>query len=131
MSLADYLAKNYLTADSKSEKKSKKRKRKEIPQGITIADDDISSWKTAGACKEDEERPITGMQTTFLFSRCYHLAKRSRKLIRSVLFNSLLPLRRIPQIQVQQLAVAHRRARLSSLYHLQCYGIQRRRRRGS
>jgi hypothetical protein len=43
MSLADYLAKNYLTADS--EKKSKKRKRKNKDAGLTIDDDDNLGWK--------------------------------------------------------------------------------------
>ena len=43
MSLADYLAKNYLTADS--DKKSKKRKRKEKNGGLTIDDDDNLGWK--------------------------------------------------------------------------------------
>lgn len=49
MSLADYLAKNYLTADPKPEKKSKKRKRKVAEQdgdgsgGLLIADDD-AAW---------------------------------------------------------------------------------------
>lgn len=33
MTLADYLAKNYLTADPQPEKKSKKRKRKEQAPG--------------------------------------------------------------------------------------------------
>lgn len=46
MSLTDYLAKNYLTADSKPEKKSKKRKREaqEIA-GLSIADDDVSGFE--------------------------------------------------------------------------------------
>ncbi|KAF2236126.1 hypothetical protein EV356DRAFT_531371 [Viridothelium virens] len=45
MSRVDYLAKHYLTAD-KSEKKGKKRKRKEASAGLTIAEDDISGWTT-------------------------------------------------------------------------------------
>ncbi|KAL9097625.1 MAG: hypothetical protein Q9165_000522 [Trypethelium subeluteriae] len=45
MSRADYLAKHYLTADI-SEKKGKKRKRKEASAGLTIAEDDISGWTT-------------------------------------------------------------------------------------
>ncbi|MCJ1324777.1 Pre-mRNA-splicing factor cwc26 [Thelotrema lepadinum] len=59
MSLSDYLAKNYLTADPKPEKKSKKRKRKDVSQGVTIADDDIQDWKTAGLRREDEDGPVT------------------------------------------------------------------------
>lgn len=57
MSLADYLAKNYLTADS--DKKSKKRKRKTKDGGLTIADDDITGWKK-GAESDDEDAPIIG-----------------------------------------------------------------------
>lgn len=61
MSLADYLAKNYLTADSKPEKKTKKRKRKEaIQSGLVIADDDALGWNTNGAVDVDEAVPLTG-----------------------------------------------------------------------
>ena len=60
MSLADYLAKNYLNADSKPEKKSKKRKRKDAGRGLVIADDDAMDWKTASTGKEDEDGPVTG-----------------------------------------------------------------------
>ncbi|KAF2027385.1 hypothetical protein EK21DRAFT_102577 [Setomelanomma holmii] len=55
MSLADYLAKNYLTADS--EKKSKKRKRKNKDGGLTIDDDDNLGWKKA-AEDDDEDAPM-------------------------------------------------------------------------
>jgi pre-mRNA-splicing factor CWC26 len=49
MSLADYLAKKYLTADppSGASKKSKKRKRKDLSSstsGLTIADDDLTGF---------------------------------------------------------------------------------------
>ncbi|KAF2244101.1 hypothetical protein BU26DRAFT_93737 [Trematosphaeria pertusa] len=58
MSLADYLAKNYLTADS--DKKSKKRKRKHNG-GLKIDEDDISGWNK-GADDDDEDAPtIAGM----------------------------------------------------------------------
>ncbi|KAF2654487.1 hypothetical protein K491DRAFT_679639 [Lophiostoma macrostomum CBS 122681] len=53
MSLADYLAKNYLTADS--DKKSKKRKRKN--KDLKIADDDLLGWKKDGE-SEDEDGPM-------------------------------------------------------------------------
>lgn len=60
MSLADYLAKNYLTADSKPEKKSKKRKRKEgTTSGLIIADDDALGWDRNGAANADDEGPLT------------------------------------------------------------------------
>ncbi|KAF1953545.1 hypothetical protein CC80DRAFT_419549 [Byssothecium circinans] len=52
MSLADYLAKNYLTADS--DKKSKKRKRKNKDSGLKIADDDISGWNKGGSDDDDD-----------------------------------------------------------------------------
>ncbi|KAH7356244.1 Pre-mRNA-splicing factor of RES complex-domain-containing protein [Pyrenochaeta sp. MPI-SDFR-AT-0127] len=55
MSLADYLAKNYLTADS--EKKSKKRKRKHKDGGLTIDDDDNLGWKEK-ADEDDEDAPM-------------------------------------------------------------------------
>ncbi len=59
MSLADYLVKNYLTADLKSEKKSKKRKRKDGNSGLTIADDDALGWNPNGSSNVDEDAPIT------------------------------------------------------------------------
>jgi hypothetical protein len=45
-SLADYLAKNYLSADPNPAKKSKKRKRKDVgsTSSLVIADDDVSGW---------------------------------------------------------------------------------------
>ena len=59
MSLADYLAKNYLTADSKPEKKSKKRKRKEgVENGLVIAEDDASGWNRSGLVDADDEGPL-------------------------------------------------------------------------
>lgn len=61
MSLADYLAKNYLTADAKPEKKAKKRKRKDQSQsGLVIADDDALGWNPKGDANADEEAPVTG-----------------------------------------------------------------------
>jgi pre-mRNA-splicing factor CWC26 len=57
MSLADYLAKNYLTADS--EKKPKKRKRKEKDAGLRIDDDDALGWKKT-ADEDDEDAPTIG-----------------------------------------------------------------------
>ncbi|MCJ1379335.1 Pre-mRNA-splicing factor cwc26 [Xylographa soralifera] len=59
MSLADYLAKNYLTADSKSEKRSKKRKRKGDSDGLIIADDDPLGWSSTTAAKEEDDGPVT------------------------------------------------------------------------
>lgn len=56
MSLADYLAKNYLTADSK--KKSKKRKRKDKDGGLKIDDDDISGWNKG--VEDDDDAPTIG-----------------------------------------------------------------------
>ncbi|MCJ1449913.1 Pre-mRNA-splicing factor cwc26 [Mycoblastus sanguinarius] len=60
MSLADYLAKNYLSPDSKSEKKPKKRKRKEgASTGLIIADDDAFGWDRNGTTNVDEDGPLT------------------------------------------------------------------------
>lgn len=61
MSLADYLAKNYLTADSKPDRKSKKRKRKDgVASGLTIADDDTLGWDREGTVKADDDAPLEG-----------------------------------------------------------------------
>ncbi|MCJ1439714.1 MAG: Pre-mRNA-splicing factor cwc26 [Stictis urceolatum] len=60
MSLADYLAKNYLTADPRPEKKSKKRKRKGAQEGLVIADDDATGWEQSSKTKDDEDGPTTG-----------------------------------------------------------------------
>lgn len=71
MSLADYLAKNYLTADSKPDKKSKKRKRKPVAEetaGLTIADDDAftPTAKAANSDDDEDDTPhITGRSTEF------------------------------------------------------------------
>lgn len=60
MPLADYLAKNYLSADSKP---AKKRKRKDVAKsdGLVIADDDADSWKKPirnGNGSDDEDGPV-------------------------------------------------------------------------
>ena len=60
MSLANYLAKHYLTADSKSEKRSKKRKRKVgTASGLTIADDDALGWDRSIG-NADDDAPLEG-----------------------------------------------------------------------
>ncbi|KAF2142207.1 uncharacterized protein K452DRAFT_227158 [Aplosporella prunicola CBS 121167] len=60
MSLADYLAKNYLNADPSTEKKSKKRKRKAAKdEGLIIADDDAMGWDNGPKQQEDEDTPMT------------------------------------------------------------------------
>ena len=61
MSLADYLAKNYLTADSKPGRKSKKRKQKDcVATGLIIADDDALDWDRDGTDKADDDAPLEG-----------------------------------------------------------------------
>ncbi|KAI9760145.1 MAG: hypothetical protein M4579_001865 [Chaenotheca gracillima] len=64
MSLADYLAKNYLTADPAPEKKSKKRKRKGTKDtasaGLVIADDDDLSLSNIHADGDEDDGPLTG-----------------------------------------------------------------------
>ena len=59
MSLTDYLAKKYLTADS--DKKSKKRKRKNKDGGLKIDDDDISGWHKGEDDEDDDGPTIAGM----------------------------------------------------------------------
>jgi pre-mRNA-splicing factor CWC26 len=64
MSLADYLAKNYLNADSGPKTKrtaGKKRKRKEASDGLIIADDDVLGWNNDKSAKEDDDGPLTGI----------------------------------------------------------------------
>ena len=61
MALADYLAKNYLTQDSKPDKKSRKRKRKDGAfSGLIIADDDALGWDKNGFGKDEDDGPLTG-----------------------------------------------------------------------
>ena len=68
MSLADYLAKNYLTPDTKPERKSKKRKRKDgASSGLVIADDDALGWDTNGTANAEDDGPLTGTTYTFLY----------------------------------------------------------------
>ncbi|KAL8762892.1 MAG: hypothetical protein Q9184_001188 [Pyrenodesmia sp. 2 TL-2023] len=56
MSLADYLVKNYLTADSRPEKKPKKRKRKDDAQsGLIIADDDALGWGAKATFGDEDD----------------------------------------------------------------------------
>ena len=61
MALADYLTKNYLSADSKP---SKKRKRKDVAnlEGLTIADDDANDWTkpTQNGDSEDDAPTLVG-----------------------------------------------------------------------
>jgi len=62
-SLAEYLAKKYLTADVPKKKSTKKRKRKDGAgtSGIIIADDDASGWENSRAdASEDDEAPVVG-----------------------------------------------------------------------
>ena len=65
MSLADYLAKNYLSADSKPERSSKKRKRKDgTISGLTIADDDALGWDRDGiGSRIDDDAPLEGVKS--------------------------------------------------------------------
>lgn len=67
MSLADYLAKNYLTAE-KPAKKSKKRKRKEI-SGLVIADDDRTGWESQTKSQDDDDRPTLAVGRTAEFRK--------------------------------------------------------------
>lgn len=61
MSLADYLAKNYLTADPTAEKKSKKRRRKAGEEaGFVIADDDAPGWGNEESRDGNDDGPLTG-----------------------------------------------------------------------
>ena len=60
MALAEYLAKNYLTAESKREKNPKKRKRRDgTATGLIIADDDALGWDNSSIPKVDQDGPLT------------------------------------------------------------------------
>lgn len=61
MTLADYLAQKYLTADTPSDKKSKKRKRKNKEDGLKIADDDLAGWSKGKDDDEDDPRLGTSL----------------------------------------------------------------------
>jgi pre-mRNA-splicing factor CWC26 len=70
--LSDYLAKNYLNADTKPAKKSKKRKRKDKDgeaAGLVVADDDVTGWDNNG--QDDDEDDYRGpvMGTFQLYPR--------------------------------------------------------------
>ncbi|KAK7534061.1 Pre-mRNA-splicing factor cwc26 [Phyllosticta citribraziliensis] len=72
MSLADYLAKKYLTADGPAEKKkSKKRKRKEAEAsgGLVIADDDATDWNSGPQTNDDDEAPMNVAGTSAEFRK--------------------------------------------------------------
>ncbi|KAA8576200.1 hypothetical protein EYC84_006354 [Monilinia fructicola] len=72
MSLASYLAKNYLTAStpSSSSSTSKKRKRKVATQpGLIIADDDAPGWSHARDDASDDDTPIISKQTSSEFRK--------------------------------------------------------------
>ncbi|KAI4138600.1 MAG: hypothetical protein L6R39_006706, partial [Caloplaca ligustica] len=61
MSLADYLAKNYLTVDSNPERRPRKRKRKDGGQsGIIIADDDALGWGAKAMAADENDGPLNG-----------------------------------------------------------------------
>jgi len=72
-SLAEYLAKNYLTADPPKKKGGlKKRKRKEknantsAGTGLVIADDDAAGWENTANNSDDDDAPtISGVTKSF------------------------------------------------------------------
>ena len=69
MSLADYLAKKYLTSGSKVGKIPKKRKRKTgITTGISIADDDTLSLDRNTSANDEEDKPLKGYLDSLLHS---------------------------------------------------------------
>ncbi len=79
MSLADYLAKHYLTADSKSDKKSKKRRQQDgTASGLTVADDDALGWDPKGIGNVEDDAPLHGEQYV-----SFHHYKSSHSLILS------------------------------------------------
>ena len=69
MSLADYLARRYLTADSKTEKRSKKRKRKDgTTSGLIIADDDALDWNRDRIGSTGDDAPLEGKKQVFFYN---------------------------------------------------------------
>ncbi|KAI9887654.1 MAG: Pre-mRNA-splicing factor cwc26 [Watsoniomyces obsoletus] len=70
MSLSDYLAKKYLTADpAPDNKKSKKRKRKDQESGTVVIDDDAALDWTPKTNDHDEDGPITVSSSSADFRR--------------------------------------------------------------
>ena len=66
MSIANYLAKHYLTADSRPEKDLKKRKQKDgTTSGLTIADDDAMGWTRDVPRVPDDDAPLQGENIAF------------------------------------------------------------------
>jgi pre-mRNA-splicing factor CWC26 len=61
MSLADYLAKNYLTADTDKKSKKRKRKNKDGGAGLKIDEDDISGWDKPNGSDDEDGPTIAGM----------------------------------------------------------------------
>ena len=101
MALADYLAKNYLTADTGSEKKSRKRKRKDGgAQGLIVAEDDATGWeKSRQAANEDDDGPLTGT---------HHVDTDLHELPRLTCCSDKHQLCRVPQEEVFDLAADRR-----------------------
>lgn len=61
MSLTDYLANNYLTADTKPAKITKRKKRKDGAQpGLIIADDDALGWFAKATATDEDDAPLNG-----------------------------------------------------------------------
>ncbi|KAI4287297.1 MAG: hypothetical protein L6R35_003448 [Caloplaca aegaea] len=59
MSLTDYLANNYLTADTKPAKITKRKKRKDGAQpGLIIADDDALGWFAKATATDEDDAPL-------------------------------------------------------------------------
>lgn len=77
MSLAEYLAKNYLTKDPSKQRK-KRKKDKERERGITIADDDATGWG-GGAGDEHEGRKGMEIDEGVLIVRDGHSADFRKK----------------------------------------------------
>ena len=75
MSLAEYLAKNYLTADPQPKKKSKRQKwgKDASSSGLVVQDDDISGWND-NAANDEEDGPVIASDKSTEFRK----AKRSQ-----------------------------------------------------
>jgi pre-mRNA-splicing factor CWC26 len=73
MSLADYLAKNYLRDDSKSKKKSKRKRTDEDADRVVLKSDDVLGWENTTTQGEDGDEVEESIEET---------AARARKPVR-------------------------------------------------
>ena len=74
--LAEYLAKNYLTADKPVRRSTKKRSKQQAPGALIIQDDDDAANDTRivrTRAEEEDDRPVLGRKYIQLCQDCKKL----------------------------------------------------------